>query len=87
MKNNNIERICQICRNKYYKFELNRFVFNNNNIYLDNNKRLSGKGCYVCKNKSCINSILTRKVFNRAFKTSINEENYAKLLKEINSCK
>ncbi len=75
--------MCQVCRNKFYKTELNRFVFDNNELFIDNAKNKSGKACYVCKNKDCVDSILKKKVFNRVYKTNFDLTQYENLLKEI----
>ena len=78
-----VQRMCQVCRNRFNKKDLNRFVFDKNQLFVDNQKKHNGKACYVCKNKTCLDSILKKKVFNRIYKTNFDTNQYENILKEI----
>lgn len=46
-------RMCVICRSKMEKFKLNRYVFINGKLVLDEKQRLPGRGFYLCNNIKC----------------------------------
>lgn len=52
-------------------------------ISLDLSGKLPGRGAYVCADISCLNKAIKAKRFERAFQTSIPEEIYEKLKREM----
>ncbi len=54
-----------------------------NNIFLDNNMHLQGRGAYITNEIKLIIQALERKVLNRAFKTNISKDVYDKLKQEV----
>lgn len=61
MKNSKEIRTCIGCRKKDNKHNLIRMILNNNQIILDPNQKLQGKGIYLCKNEECLDKILKNK--------------------------
>ena len=76
-------RMCIVCREMKPKQELVRVVKNKDNqVFIDQTFKANGRGAYICNNKECIAKCIKTKTLNKAFKTSISEENY-KLLEDM----
>ena len=80
-------RTCHVCRTKQNKLNMNRIVKQNDDFVVDNNKLLSGRAIYICKNNECLNIMLKKRTLNRMYRTNINEECYIKLIEELSNCK
>ena len=52
-------------------------------ICLDGTGRKNGRGAYICRSLSCLKKARKSKGLDRSFKTSISEEVYAALEKEM----
>ncbi|GAE87513.1 nucleic acid-binding protein [Acetivibrio straminisolvens JCM 21531] len=66
------------------KKELIRVVKNKENeISLDFNGKKPGRGAYLCKSISCFEKARKGRKFERAFETSIDDEIYELLRKEL----
>ena len=79
-------RMCCVCKNMKMKDDLFRVVKNKNGeIFIDETGKRNGRGAYICKDKDCLDKIKKNKGLNRAFKCSVADEIYDKLLdmKEI----
>ncbi len=64
--------------------EMIRFVKdNNNNIFLDNQKKIMGRGAYITKEFSLIIHAIERKLLNKTFKTNISIDVYDRLKQEV----
>lgn len=73
-------RTCIVCRKKGTKENFIKFVFNKNNqLNIEENTRLDGRGAYICNNVECIKKCIKCKSFNRAFKCNISQEIYEEL--------
>lgn len=76
------ERMCAVCRNKAQKQNLIRIVKNKNNeIFIDESHKKSGRGMYVCKNADCVSKAFKTKAINRSFKTNVDDSIYEELVK------
>ena len=54
-------RRCVGCRNSFDKESLNRYVNIDGKSILDNDKKLAGRGIYVCKDKdSCLKKAIKK---------------------------
>lgn len=81
MKISNI-RTCIVKKERFKKEELIRFVLDeSNNVLLDINKNLPGRGVYVHNDSSTIKKLIDKKLLNKAFKTNVDEAFY-QMLKE-----
>lgn len=77
-------RMCIVCKQMKQKEELIRVVKNNEGkIFVDKTFKANGRGAYICKDQQCVNKCIKSKMLNKAFKQSINEENYNALLEEF----
>ncbi|MDD3946814.1 MAG: YlxR family protein [Clostridia bacterium] len=73
-------RTCAVCRKKLPKSELIRIVkFADGTIKADETGKAQGRGCYVCKNDSCIEKFIKKKGANRSFKTNVKEDVYEQI--------
>ena len=73
------ERRCIACRQSYQKKELIRLSKNENNILIDDTKKIVGRGIYLCKKVECIALCCKKKLLNKAFRTNIDEIVYDQL--------
>jgi len=77
-------RMCLGCQEMRPKKELIRVVKNKENeISLDFNGKKPGRGAYICKSISCFEKARKGRKFERAFETSIDEEIFESLRKEL----
>ncbi len=76
-------RMCVVCREMLPKTNLNRIVITKEGeVFFDEKGKANGRGAYVCKSKSCIDTCLKKKSLNRIFKREISDEIYARLIAE-----
>lgn len=77
------ERTCIVCRTKGTKENFLKVVKNKNGEFsIEIDKRLDGRGAYICKNKECYEKCIKSKALNRAFKTIVPVEIYEELKNE-----
>ena len=78
------ERMCTGCGEKKPKRELIRGVKSPEGVIsLDKTGRSPGRGAYVCPNPECLKKARKTKRIERVFETSIPEEVYDALEKEL----
>ena len=83
MSNHEPERTCIACRNKGDKSNFIKIVRNKNgDIAIEKDKKLEGRGAYICKNVECLNKCVKTKALNRVFKTNIPQNFYEDLVNE-----
>lgn len=75
-----IERTCIVCKHKHHQQDLTRLVCVNDQIQIQTNKKLNGRGAYLCKNNECVEKLIQTRALNRAFKCNISIEEYKKVL-------
>lgn len=71
-------RMCVACREMYPQNELIRLVRDNadGEIRFDMDKKLFGRGVYICKNIDCIHLAEKKKGIERHFKCAVPKELY-----------
>lgn len=52
-------------------------------IVFDENKKISGKGIYICQSGICLKTFMSGKKFKKRFHQHINESSYRVLVKKI----
>ncbi|MBQ8424976.1 MAG: YlxR family protein [Clostridia bacterium] len=78
------ERTCIACRNKGNKSQFLKVVYNKQGeIFIEDDKKLDGRGAYLCKSQDCLNKCLKNKSLNRTFKTAIPQEFYEELIQKF----
>ncbi len=67
------ERMCVGCRRMRPKHELIKIVrdISDNEIKIDINQKLFGRGAYICPDINCLKLSVKKKGFERVFKTQI----------------
>ncbi|MEG1613487.1 MAG: YlxR family protein [Clostridia bacterium] len=75
-------RMCVVCKTMFPKHDLFRLVKNDNGIVLDFTGKEAGRGAYICKNDVCIKKCVTKKMLNRIFECSVDEDVYQRILDE-----
>ena len=73
-------RTCMACRQKGTKDNFIKIVKNKNGtIQVERDKKLEGRGCYICNKQECFDKCLKTKALNRAFKCIVPLEVYEEL--------
>lgn len=67
------ERMCVGCRKMKPKQDLIKVVrdITDNTIKIDKEKRLFGRGAYICSDNECLKMSVKKKGFERVFKTQV----------------
>ena len=77
MSNHEPERTCIVCRKKGGKENFIKIVKNKSGeILIETDKKLDGRGAYICKDEKCLTACKSKKALNRVFKTAIPENIY-----------
>lgn len=70
-------RTCIACRRKGEKESFIKIVRNKNgSVDIELDKKLDGRGAYICKNIECVNKCQKTRALNRVFKTEIPQNFY-----------
>lgn len=71
-------RMCVACRKMYPQNELIRFVRDNETgeIKIDQNKKLFGRGAYICRKIECVQLAGKKRGIERHFKCAVPKELY-----------
>ena len=78
------QRSCIVCRAQRDKSELIRIVRGaDGNIVCDASGKAAGRGAYICRDGSCIETALKKRALNRAFKAQIPDSVYLSLKEEL----
>ena len=81
---NKPERTCIACRSKGSKENFIKIVKNKAGEFcVEKDKKLDGRGAYVCKNQDCVAKCEKTKALNRVFKTVVPQEVYEELKNEF----
>lgn len=65
-------RTCIVCKTKGTKDNFVKIVKNKDGSFgIEQDKKLDGRGAYICKCADCIEKCEKTKALNRAFKTSV----------------
>ena len=73
-------RRCIGCRSSHPKIEMFSFTCRGVEIYEDITGNDEGRGVYLCKRESCIESARKNRAFNRAYKKAIDDKSLSELL-------
>lgn len=79
-----IERTCIVCRQKKEQNQLFRLVQNDQGlIVVQQGKKLKGRGAYICKDLTCIDSLEKSRALNRVFRQNISKENLETIVNNL----
>lgn len=72
------QRMCIACRKMSPQNELIRFVRNSvtGEVMTDTDKKLFGRGAYICKNPECVKKAEKKRGLERHFKCAVRSELY-----------
>ncbi|MBP3581225.1 MAG: YlxR family protein [Clostridia bacterium] len=77
------ERTCIACRLKGGKENFIKIVMNKDGeIAIEKDKKLDGRGAYLCKTRECVAKCIKTKALNRVFKTNISQNVYEGIVNE-----
>jgi hypothetical protein len=66
-------RTCVICRQKFDKRRLIRFVSTSDGVFLDKTAKQDGRGAYICDQTSCHQRVLVSNVLAQALRTTLTD--------------
>ena len=70
------ERMCVACRKMQPQNELIRFVRTEDGVKIDMNKKLFGRGAYICRNIDCIRRAEKKRGIEKHFKCAVPKDIY-----------
>ncbi|TCP58869.1 hypothetical protein EV586_10168 [Tumebacillus sp. BK434] len=78
-------RKCVGCQEMKQKRELIRIVYNQaeSTVALDPTGKKAGRGAYICRKAECLTPARKKKALERSLKTSVSEEIYDTLAREL----
>ena len=76
-------RTCVICRQKYEKRRLTRFVSTPDGIFHDSTGKSDGRGAYVCDQMECRQRLLQTNILAQALRTSLTEADHQRLSEAV----
>lgn len=75
-------RMCAVCRQKFPKNELTRFVAKDGVPMIDKSGKVDGRGCYLCSSEKCLNKAIKTNVVSKSLKVSRDRQAFEKLISE-----
>lgn len=76
------QRTCIACRKKSEKENFIKIVKNKNgNVSIECDKKLDGRGAYICKNIECVKKCQKTRALSRIFKQEIDQNLYEDIAK------
>ncbi|MBN1956602.1 MAG: DUF448 domain-containing protein [Desulfuromonadales bacterium] len=79
------QRTCVACRAEKNKKQLLRFVLSpGNDVLLDYQQRLPGRGVYVCSQEQCLKMAVKKQAFRRGFRRETKPLDFAQLQEQLN---
>lgn len=80
----NPQRTCIVCRKKGDKSNFLKVVFNKKGeIKVEEDKKLDGRGAYICTEPECVLKCQKIKALNRVFKSQVPQEFYEELIEKF----
>lgn len=80
------QRTCIACREQKDRSDLVRIVRKTDGtIELDIKGREDGRGAYICKNTDCMRTAVKKRALNKAYKESVSDQTYDRLLEQFDS--
>ena len=77
-------RKCIGCDEMYPKKELIRILLDEDNkLIIDKTGKLNGRGCYLCRNKECLEKAVKTKAINRSMSVNVSPECYEELKRSL----
>ena len=78
-----VYRTCLISKEKLLRSELIRLTRINNEVYLDLNQSLGGRGVYIKKDNKVIELAIRKDALSKALKAKVKEEIYQELIRLV----
>ena len=76
-------RTCIGCRRRFPQEELMKMAFFEDRICFDPDRKMPGRGAYVCKSRSCFETAAKKRAFSRALRKSGGGEDLEALREEM----
>ena len=76
-------RKCMACRERKEKDKLLRFTKTEEGIFLDPEKKMNGRGAYVCRESACIDLLFKKRGFEKSFHKRVGDDELMRLRKEV----
>ena len=83
-KKHNPIRKCICCNERKAQSELIRLVLDSDNeVKLNEKKKLFGKGAYICNSEKCFDILIKKCVLSRAFRKNVSQKEHERLRGEL----
>ena len=79
------QRKCIGCNTSYSQNDLIRITLQNGKLQIDQEIKAEGRGCYVCKNSSCIEKAIKKNAFQRTFKRAFSKDEVEQIGRYLNA--
>ena len=66
-------RTCVICRQKFDKRDVVRFVYTTDGLQMDPSGKINGRGAYICKSTPCRERLSKTDVLAKALRHPLND--------------
>ena len=77
-------RKCICCNERKAQNELIRLVLDSDNeVKLNEKKKLFGKGAYICNSEKCFDILIKKGVLSRAFRKNVSQKEHERLRGEL----
>ena len=76
-------RTCIGCRKRFPQEELMKLAFHEERICFDPDRKMSGRGAYICKSRTCFEIAVKKRAFSRALRKSGSGEDLEALREEM----
>lgn len=83
----NFQRMCIMCRNRFDKSSLTRFVVSDGKVVVDEKNNAQGRGAYVCDNPNCRLNLVKKKALSRVFGCDVSPQDYESITEQMNATK
>lgn len=82
------ERTCIFCRKKGTKDNFYKIVISKDGKFaVETDKKLDGRGAYICKNETCVSGMIKAKSLSKVLKKNILPSVYEEIKNELKSVK
>ena len=78
-------RKCIACRTCFPQSELLRIAVTADGLQFDKDRRLPGRGVYLCRKESCVKTAFDKNSFAKSLRRSVPKEELARLREDLNN--
>jgi len=77
------KRLCIGCGERKEQADLLRIVHTDSELFVNDGKRMDGRGAWICRNPECAGKMIRRKGLDRSFHTHFSDSAYSRIREEM----